>query len=165
MKSFKAIGSIGDGLMPILHKSAPQVALFSARGPNIKDFSFQDADLLKPDILAPGSLIWAAWSPNGTDEPNYVGNDKQVSFVFLLAFRTMEFWWYSFCQFNVQNRNGNIICFSFTRFSEPPSNIAVRITPELKSIVHYLLVVRIQIMCCHLYIYRCAIALFITGKK
>lgn len=73
VKSFKAIGSIGDGLMPVLHKSAPQVALFSARGPNIKDFSFQDADLLKPDILAPGSLIWAAWSPNGTDEPNYVG--------------------------------------------------------------------------------------------
>ncbi|XP_022731006.1 subtilisin-like protease SBT2.5 [Durio zibethinus] len=75
VKSFKAIGSIGDGLMPILHKSAPQVALFSARGPNIKDFSFQDADLLKPDILAPGSLIWAAWSPNGTDEPNYVGEE------------------------------------------------------------------------------------------
>ncbi|XWS52267.1 hypothetical protein CRYUN_Cryun11dG0053900 [Craigia yunnanensis] len=73
VKSFKAIGSIGDGLMPILHKSAPQVALFSARGPNIKDFRLQDADLLKPDILAPGSLIWAAWSPNGTDEPNYVG--------------------------------------------------------------------------------------------
>ncbi|GAV81468.1 Peptidase_S8 domain-containing protein/PA domain-containing protein/Inhibitor_I9 domain-containing protein/DUF1034 domain-containing protein [Cephalotus follicularis] len=73
VKSFNAKGSIGDGLMPILHKSAPQVALFSARGPNIKDFSFQDADLLKPDILAPGSLIWAAWSPNGTDEPNYVG--------------------------------------------------------------------------------------------
>lgn len=73
VKSFKAVGSIGDGLVPILHKSAPQVALFSARGPNIKDFSFQDADLLKPDILAPGSLIWAAWSPNGTDEPNFVG--------------------------------------------------------------------------------------------
>ncbi|KAJ4834894.1 hypothetical protein Tsubulata_038793 [Turnera subulata] len=73
VKSFKATGSIGDGLMPILHKSAPEVALFSARGPNIKDFSFEDADLLKPDILAPGSLIWAAWSPNGTDEPNYVG--------------------------------------------------------------------------------------------
>ncbi|TXG61045.1 hypothetical protein EZV62_012408 [Acer yangbiense] len=73
VKSFKATGSIGDGLMPILHKSAPQVALFSARGPNIKDFSFLDADLLKPDILAPGALIWAAWSPNGTDEANYVG--------------------------------------------------------------------------------------------
>ncbi|CAH2051268.1 unnamed protein product [Thlaspi arvense] len=73
VKSFKAEGSIGDGLEPVLHKSAPQVALFSARGPNTKDFSFQDADLLKPDILAPGYLIWAAWCPNGTDEPNYVG--------------------------------------------------------------------------------------------
>ncbi|CAI8611108.1 unnamed protein product [Vicia faba] len=73
VKSFKGLGKIGDGLMPILHKSAPQVALFSARGPNIKDFSFNEADLLKPDILAPGSLIWAAWSPNGTDEANYVG--------------------------------------------------------------------------------------------
>ena len=73
VKSFEGKGKIGDGLMPILHKSAPQVALFSARGPNIKDFSFQEADLLKPDILAPGSLIWAAWSLNGTDEPNYAG--------------------------------------------------------------------------------------------
>ncbi|OVA19237.1 Peptidase S8/S53 domain [Macleaya cordata] len=73
VKSFKATGSIGDGLKPVLHSSAPQVALFSSRGPDIKDFSFQDADLLKPDILAPGSLIWAAWSPNGTDEANYLG--------------------------------------------------------------------------------------------
>ncbi|XP_027359980.1 subtilisin-like protease SBT2.6 [Abrus precatorius] len=73
VKTFKGMGKIEDGLMPILHKSAPQVALFSARGPNIRDFSFQEADLLKPDILAPGSLIWGAWSLNGTDEPNYVG--------------------------------------------------------------------------------------------
>lgn len=78
VKSFKAIGWIGDGLKPILHKSAPQVALFSARGPNIKDYSFQDADLLKPDILAPGSLIWAAWAPNGTDDANYVGKDFNI---------------------------------------------------------------------------------------
>ncbi|XP_073066834.1 subtilisin-like protease SBT2.5 [Primulina eburnea] len=71
--SFKAVGSIWDGLEPILLMSAPQVALFSARGPNIKDYSLQEADLLKPDILAPGFLIWAAWAPNGTDEPNYIG--------------------------------------------------------------------------------------------
>jgi hypothetical protein len=73
VKSFKGTGKIGDGLKSILYKSAPQVALFSARGPNIRDFSFQEADLLKPDILAPGSLIWGAWSRNGTDEPNYDG--------------------------------------------------------------------------------------------
>ena len=86
MKSFEGTGNIGDGLVPILHKSAPQVALFSSRGPNIKDFSFQEADLLKPDILAPGSLIWAAWSPNGTDEPNYAGKKTviRLSVIFLL---------------------------------------------------------------------------------
>lgn len=71
--SFQATGSIADGLAPILYNSAPQVALFSSRGPDVKDFSFLDADVLKPDILAPGSLIWAAWAPNGTDDANYVG--------------------------------------------------------------------------------------------
>ncbi|XP_071742108.1 subtilisin-like protease SBT2.6 [Rutidosis leptorrhynchoides] len=75
VKSFKATGTIGDGLEPILHKSAPIVALFSARGPNIRDYTFRDADLLKPDILAPGALIWASWSPNGTDEANYIGEN------------------------------------------------------------------------------------------
>ncbi|XP_052199696.1 subtilisin-like protease SBT2.5 [Diospyros lotus] len=78
VKSFKATGGIGDGLKPTLHKSAPQVALFSARGPNIKDYNFEEADLLKPDILAPGSLIWAAWAPNGTDEANYIGEGFAV---------------------------------------------------------------------------------------
>ncbi|KAJ9538507.1 hypothetical protein OSB04_031240 [Centaurea solstitialis] len=75
VKNFKATGTIGEGLEPILYKSAPIVALFSARGPNIKDYSFRDADLLKPDILAPGALIWASWSPNGTDEVNYLGEN------------------------------------------------------------------------------------------
>ncbi|CAN4084698.1 unnamed protein product [Withania somnifera] len=81
VKSFKSTGSIGNGLRPILHKSAPQVAVFSARGPNVKDYSFQDADLLKPDILAPGSLIWAAWAPNGTDEANYCGYQDYLGFL------------------------------------------------------------------------------------
>ncbi|KAL4205347.1 hypothetical protein AMTRI_Chr01g114170 [Amborella trichopoda] len=71
--SFRGTAIIAGGLTPVFHKSAPQVAIFSSRGPDVKDFSFQDADVLKPDILAPGSLIWAAWTPNGTDEVNYMG--------------------------------------------------------------------------------------------
>lgn len=82
------MASIEDGLAPILHKSAPQVALFSSRGPDVRDFSFQDADVLKPDILAPGNLIWAAWTPNGIDEANFVGKDTSNYFhdVFLFSF-------------------------------------------------------------------------------
>eukprot|EP01018_Ginkgo_biloba_P027150 Gb_21511 [translate_table: standard] len=71
--SFEAKATIGNGLNPIFQKTAPQVALYSSRGPDVKDFSFEDTDVLKPDILAPGSLIWAAWTPNGTDEANYQG--------------------------------------------------------------------------------------------
>ncbi|KAM3213347.1 hypothetical protein ACQJBY_065999 [Aegilops geniculata] len=71
--AFQATVGIADGLAPTLFNSAPQVALFSSRGPDVKDFSFQDADVLKPDILAPGNLIWSAWAPNGTDEANYAG--------------------------------------------------------------------------------------------
>ncbi|KAL4564174.1 hypothetical protein LXL04_028227 [Taraxacum kok-saghyz] len=104
VKSFKAVGSIGDGLEPILHQSAPMVALFSARGPNIKDYSFRDADLLRPDILAPGSLIWASWSPNGTDEANYIGKHFNTSYFDLLQQSTFTL---SFLAFN-RNRIGSI---------------------------------------------------------
>ncbi|KAI7729244.1 hypothetical protein M8C21_026457 [Ambrosia artemisiifolia] len=30
---------------------------------------------IKPDIVVPGSLIWASRSPNGTDEANYEGEN------------------------------------------------------------------------------------------
>jgi subtilisin family serine protease len=49
------------------------VALFSSRGPDMKDFNFNQADVLKPNILAPGYLIWGAWTPIGIDSPNYIG--------------------------------------------------------------------------------------------
>lgn len=64
---------IGNGLTPKFQSAAPQVAVYSSRGPDVMDYSYEDTDVLKPDILAPGSLIWAAWTPNGTDEANYQG--------------------------------------------------------------------------------------------
>ncbi|CAN6452701.1 unnamed protein product [Victoria cruziana] len=76
--SFEATASILGDLSPSFHRTAPQVALFSSRGPDVKDYSLQDADVLKPDILAPGSLIWAAWTPNGTDDVDYVGEGFAV---------------------------------------------------------------------------------------
>ena len=67
---------LGNGMSPtLLEGRAPQVALFSSRGPCVKDFNLQDADVLKPNIVAPGSLIWGAWTPIGTDEADdFQGN-------------------------------------------------------------------------------------------
>ena len=65
-------------MTPTLKGTAPQVALFSSRGPGVKDYMLQDADVLKPNILAPGSLIWGAWTPIGTDEPDYQGRRSRT---------------------------------------------------------------------------------------
>ncbi|KAK1264567.1 hypothetical protein QJS04_geneDACA011377 [Acorus gramineus] len=45
----------------VLDETAPNVATFSSRGPNLIT-----PDILKPDVSAPGLAILAAWSPNGT---------------------------------------------------------------------------------------------------
>ena len=66
-------------MTPTLKGTAPQVALFSSRGPGVKDYMLQDADVLKPNILAPGSLIWGAWTPIGIDEPDYQGRGILIS--------------------------------------------------------------------------------------
>ncbi|KAJ7559871.1 hypothetical protein O6H91_04G104400 [Diphasiastrum complanatum] len=43
----------------------PQVTTFSSRGPDVDSSDMNVADLLKPNIMAPGHLIWAAWSSIG----------------------------------------------------------------------------------------------------
>ncbi|KAI5059612.1 hypothetical protein GOP47_0025931 [Adiantum capillus-veneris] len=68
-----AWAKIGNGMNPTFQGTAPQVALYSSRGPGVKDYTLQDSDILKPNILGPGSLIWGAWSPIGTDEPDFQG--------------------------------------------------------------------------------------------
>lgn len=69
----EAWAKIGNGMNPNFQGTAPQVALYSSRGPGVKDYSLQDSDILKPNILGPGSLIWGAWTPIGIDEPDFQG--------------------------------------------------------------------------------------------
>jgi len=70
---FGAQARIGGGQIATYSGQGQQVALFSSRGPDMKDFNFNQADVLKPNILAPGYLIWGAWTPIGIDSPNYIG--------------------------------------------------------------------------------------------
>ncbi|XP_078437636.1 PA-domain containing subtilase family protein [Wolffia australiana] len=59
---------IGEGRVASFGEGAPVVTWFSSRGPTL-------ADNLKPDILAPGNQIWAAWSPISIHEPMLRGED------------------------------------------------------------------------------------------
>ncbi|MCO5548281.1 hypothetical protein L7F22_001738 [Adiantum nelumboides] len=52
---------------------APKVARFSSRGPDPQSDDFRAADVLKPNIMAPGNMIWAGWSSVGIDSSAYQG--------------------------------------------------------------------------------------------
>lgn len=52
---------------------APTVSRFSSRGPDYIDQLKNPTDVLKPDILAPGHQIWAAWSPMSVLDPILAG--------------------------------------------------------------------------------------------
>ncbi|KAL6561883.1 hypothetical protein OROGR_002890 [Orobanche gracilis] len=64
---FRGIASISGGIKANFSRSAPKIMYYSARGPDPEDSSLDDADILKPNIVAPGNLIWAGWSSIGTD--------------------------------------------------------------------------------------------------
>lgn len=66
---FKARASIKEGRIASFNETAPTVSSFSSRGPDILDNKLNPADVLKPDILAPGHQIWAAWSPSSGHDP------------------------------------------------------------------------------------------------
>ncbi|CAH1448245.1 unnamed protein product [Lactuca virosa] len=65
--------AIGEGRLAKYNAKAPIVSRFSSRGPNFIDKKRDPIDLLKPDILAPGHLIWAAWSPMSVKNPMLEG--------------------------------------------------------------------------------------------
>ncbi|GAA0161532.1 serine protease [Lithospermum erythrorhizon] len=48
---------------------------YSARGPDPEDTSLDDADILKPNLVAPGYFIWAAWSSGGADSVEFQGEN------------------------------------------------------------------------------------------
>ncbi|CAA0832254.1 Subtilase family protein [Striga hermonthica] len=70
---FGGVASITGGIKANFSSSAPKVMYYSARGPDPEDSSLDDADILKPNIVAPGNFIWAAWSSRGTDSIEFQG--------------------------------------------------------------------------------------------
>ncbi|BBN14504.1 tRNA guanosine-2'-O-methyltransferase [Marchantia polymorpha subsp. ruderalis] len=58
----------------------PVVADYSSRGPAPSNGdTMETADVLKPDIIAPGSQIWSAWTEAGVDLPNWVSSFATLS--------------------------------------------------------------------------------------
>ncbi|CAM6128487.1 unnamed protein product [Calypogeia fissa] len=71
---FGATARLKDSRMASYTMEAPVVSSFSARGPIYSNtVTSVVADVLKPDVMAPGSQIWGAWSPNGIDTNGYNG--------------------------------------------------------------------------------------------
>lgn len=73
--TFGATASILGGLKANYSFSAPKVMYYSARGPDPEDSSLTNADILKPNLVAPGNFIWAAWSSVGTDSMEFEGEN------------------------------------------------------------------------------------------
>ncbi|KAK7348405.1 hypothetical protein VNO80_22960 [Phaseolus coccineus] len=71
---FGALAAVGEGRLASFTGRSPIVSRFSSRGPDIIDMNKNLADVLKPDILAPGHQIWAAWSPMSASEPLLKGD-------------------------------------------------------------------------------------------
>ncbi|XP_016508521.2 subtilisin-like protease SBT2.4 isoform X2 [Nicotiana tabacum] len=67
--------AISEGRIASYKGRAPIVSRFSSRGPDYIDQSKNPTDVLKPDILAPGHQIWAAWSPMSVLNPILSGHN------------------------------------------------------------------------------------------
>ncbi|KAJ8451052.1 hypothetical protein Cgig2_026861 [Carnegiea gigantea] len=72
---FSARARILDGREAVYTGQAPIVASYSSRGPDVNNALLQTADVLKPTVMAPGSSIWAAWSPNSEGDQSIKGQN------------------------------------------------------------------------------------------
>nr|XP_019705271.1 subtilisin-like protease SBT2.2 isoform X2 [Elaeis guineensis] len=72
---FGAAAKILGGLKANYSNPAPKVMYYSARGPDPQDTSLADADVMKPNLIAPGNYIWGAWSSLGTDSAEFEGEN------------------------------------------------------------------------------------------
>ncbi|KAI3965580.1 hypothetical protein MKX01_010537 [Papaver californicum] len=72
---FGATATISGGLKANYSNSAPKVMYYSARGPDPEDSFLDNADILKPNLIAPGNFIWGAWSSVGTDSLEFQGEN------------------------------------------------------------------------------------------
>ena len=70
---FKATAKICGGLKANYGNSAPKIMFYSARGPDPEDTFLDDADIMKPNLVAPGNFVWAAWSSAGGDSVEFLG--------------------------------------------------------------------------------------------
>jgi hypothetical protein len=70
---FGAVARILGGLKPNFSNIAPKVMYYSSRGPDPEDTSLANADILKPNVIAPGNSIWGAWSSFGLDSAEFLG--------------------------------------------------------------------------------------------
>lgn len=73
---FRGTARILDGRRATYMGPAPVVASYSSRGPDVNNELLETADVLKPNIIAPGSSIWAAWSPDSEGDEHVRGKKK-----------------------------------------------------------------------------------------
>lgn len=71
--SFGATARILEGRHATYTGEAPIVADYSSRGPDVENSQMQPAEVLKPNVMAPGHLIWGAWSPTSNAMPEIQG--------------------------------------------------------------------------------------------
>lgn len=78
VSTFGATVRILEGRRASYTREAPVVADYSSRGPDVDSMQMQAADVLKPNVMAPGHHIWGAWSPTSDTMPEIQGENYAI---------------------------------------------------------------------------------------